>query len=505
MTARKVSILITVALLLTAAGFARADDWATYRHDNRRSGATAENLRLPLKQVWRYDSPSAPVPAWTGPAKWDAYAGMKDPKHMRDFDSVFHVTVCGGAVFFGSSSDDAAHCLDAKTGKTIWTSHTDAPVRLPPTIVDGKAYFGSDDGRVYCVKASDGSAVWKYRAAPGDRCIPSNGKLVSLWPVRTGVLVADDKAYFAASLFPWRESRFCGVDARTGKDSGDGLFRTTASGYAMQGALLASDSKIFAPQGRSGAIVFSRKDGKFANPLGSKGDGGVHALLTKDSQLIYGPGSKTGWLAVQDSSTRKRIGAFSGALRIVLGEKTGYIYKPGNLSTVNHAEHMRIGKQTAVLRDKQRKLGGELKTLARAAKAKKGDKDKKGKKETPDQAAKRKAEQDKIKAEQEKNKARQEKIKAELKTIPAELKSLATAAAACFGWKADCPTAHELILAGDTIFLGGENVVHAISARDGKQLWKAPVDGKALGLAVAGGRLYVSTDKGKIHAFAAQR
>ena len=481
MTTRRT--LAAIAILLAVAVVARAEDWPTYRHDNRRSGATSENLPLPLKQVWRYDSPSEPAPAWTGPAKWDAYAGMKDPKHMRDFDSVFHVTVAGGSLFFGSSSDDAAHCLDAATGKTIWTAHTDGPVRLPPTAAGGNVYFGSDDGSVYCVKASDGSLVWKYRAAPSDRLVPSNGKLISLWPVRTGVLVAGDKAYFAASLFPWRESVFCGADATTGKDSGPGLFKTTGSGYAMQGAMLASDSKIFAPQGRSGAIVFSRSDGKFANPLASRGDGGVHALLTEDSQLIYGPGSKTGWLAVQDSNSRKRIGVFTGAHRIILGDKTGYIYKPGELSTFRVAEYMKLGKQTAELRGKQQILGRKLKTLSNPPKGKKGQK------ESAAQATTRKAEQENIKREQ--------------KRISTELRRLQQAADACFGWKVNCPLAYELILAGETVFLGGDSVVHAISARDGKQLWTGKVDGKARGLAAANGRLYISTDKGKIHAFAA--
>ncbi|MDP6544307.1 MAG: PQQ-binding-like beta-propeller repeat protein [Phycisphaerae bacterium] len=466
--------LTTVAILLAATAVAHGDDWPTYRHDNRRSGATVETLRLPLKQTWRYDSPSAPVPAWAGPAKWDAYAGMKNPKHMRDFDSVFHVTVAGGRVFFGSSADDAAHCLDAATGKPKWTSHTDGPVRLPPAVAGANVYFGSDDGYAYCVKASDGSPVWKYRAAPGDRVVPSNGKLISLWPCRTGVLVADGKAYFAGSLFPWRKSQLCGVDARTGKDSGTGLFKTTATGHAIQGALLASDSQLFAPQGRSAALVFSRGDGKFAGALGGRGDGGVYALLTKGSQLIYGPGSKTGWLAMQDAKTRTRISAFAGASRIVMGDKTGYIYKPGNLSTFKLAEHITLNRQRA--------LAGKLKALSRPPKSRRG------KKETPAQAAKRKA--------------AHEVVKLELEKVASELKRIKQAGGASFNFSVACPLAYEVILAGETMFLGGDSVVHALSARDGKALWEAPVDGKARGLAVAGGRLFVSTDKGKIHCFA---
>ena len=469
--------VITIAILLAAAAVARAEDWPTYRHDNRRSGATAETLRLPLKQVWRYDSPSAPASAWAGPAKWNAYAGMKGLKHMRDFDLAFYVTAAGGRVFFGSSADAAAHCLDAVTGKAVWAFHTDGPVRLPPSVAGGNVYFGSDDGHAYCVKAADGSPVWKYRAAPADRVVPSNGKLISLWPCRTGVLVAGGKAYFAGSLFPWQKSQFCGVDARTGKDSGPGLFKVVNSGQAMQGALLASDTRLFVLQGRSPALVFSRSDGKVVGSLGGGGDGGVHALLTKDSQLIYGPGSKTGWLAMQDAKTRTRISAFAGASRIVLGDKTGYIYKPGNLSTFKFAEHITLNKQRA--------LSGKLKALSRPPKSRRG------KKETPAQAAKRKS--------------AHEVVKRELEKVAAELKRIKQDGGKSFNFSVNCPLAYELILAGETIFLGGDSVVCAISARDGKALWNAPVDGKARGLAVAGGRLFVSTDKGKIHCFAAMK
>jgi len=482
MTAQRT--LTAVAIVLAAATVARAEDWPTYRHDNRRSGGTAENLRLPLTQIWRYDAPSAPVPAWTAPARWDAYAGMRDPKPMRDFDAVFAVTVAGDAVFFASSADDAAHCLDAATGKAIWTSYTDAPVRLPPTIAGGHAYFGSDDGRVYCVKASDGSAVWTYRAAPVDRRVPSNGKLVSLWPVRTGVLVAEGKAYFAASLFPWRTSHVCALDARTGKDAGPGLFKVSRSGLTIQGALLASDSQIFAPQGRSPALVFSRTTGKPGRPLGGKGDGGVHALLTKDSHLIYGPGSKTGWLTVRDPAPR-RLG---GAIRMAMsaGGETAYIYTPGALSTVKYAQHSRlIGQIHSLAHGKHRPLAARLKALSRPPKRKKG-----APKETPEQAAKRKADY--------------EAVRSELDKVAGDIKRLQQAAAACVGWKVACPPAYELIVAGETVFLGADGAVHALSARDGKQVWKAKVDGRARGLAAANGRLHVSTDKGKIHCFASR-
>ncbi|MEC9327997.1 MAG: hypothetical protein VYC63_08770, partial [Verrucomicrobiota bacterium] len=63
-----------------------SDDWSTYRHDNRRSGVTPEIPAMPLEQSWMRISPHAPMMAWSGPAKWDAYSGNKDLQSMRNFD-----------------------------------------------------------------------------------------------------------------------------------------------------------------------------------------------------------------------------------------------------------------------------------------------------------------------------------------------------------------------------------------------------------------------------------
>jgi outer membrane protein assembly factor BamB len=68
-------------------------------------------------------------------------------------------------------------------------------------------------------------------------------------------------------------------------------------------------------------------------------------------------------------------------------------------------------------------------------------------------------------------------------------------------WNVSSPYRYALILAGDTIYAGGDDEVAAFSTANGQNLWTRPVDGRALGLAVAQGRLYVNTDRGTIHAF----
>ena len=117
----------------------RAEDWPTYGHDNRRSHVTGETLALPLRLAWAYRSPLPPRTAWTGPAKWDAYASNEGLQSMRNFDPAFFVTAVGDRVFFGSSADNAAHCLDAETGAERWVAFAESPVRLPPSCSQTRA------------------------------------------------------------------------------------------------------------------------------------------------------------------------------------------------------------------------------------------------------------------------------------------------------------------------------------------------------------------------------
>ena len=64
-----------------------------------------------------------------------------------------------------------------------------------------------------------------------------------------------------------------------------------------------------------------------------------------------------------------------------------------------------------------------------------------------------------------------------------------------------------MIVVGDTLVLGGEDVVSALDLQAGDPeralVWQAEVKGRAAGLAWAAGRLYASTDEGLIYCFGA--
>jgi outer membrane protein assembly factor BamB len=70
-------------------------------------------------------------------------------------------------------------------------------------------------------------------------------------------------------------------------------------------------------------------------------------------------------------------------------------------------------------------------------------------------------------------------------------------------WEAkDVPAGTSLVIAGDTIVTSGGNRIATVNAESGEPIWSDEVDDVAYGLAVADGRLYVSTASGAIHCYA---
>ncbi|MCP4451944.1 MAG: PQQ-binding-like beta-propeller repeat protein [Planctomycetes bacterium] len=457
---KKTMILIIACLTLPAV----AQDWPTYRHDNQRSGTTESTLTLPLDRAWQYVSPAPPQRAWAGPAKWDAFAALSDQRSMRDFDPAFYVTSANNRVYFGSSVDDSVHCLDLETGDPVWQFRTDGPVRIAPTLFDSKTYFGSDDGTVYCVDARTGTPVWTYRGVDNNRLIAFNGKLISQWPCRSGVLVQDSKAYFTLSLLPWAPSYICAVKA----DDGTVIYKTEHQVLTAQAPMLASATRLYMPQGRQRPVVCDVATGRLMGGFGNAGQGGTFALLTPENKLVHGVGqthSSGGELRGFNADTRDQIATFPTATCMVIKGGKAWFCSAKELIALDRGRYMALQTQIAA---NNKQLGG---INARLKKLK-----------------------DQTNAET--NTLNQKKLDLSIKN-----KDLATEAQACFMWKQDVGVLNTLICAGEYLFAGAENKVIAYRSTDGKQVWQADVDGKVHGLAIANQSLLVSTDTGSIICF----
>jgi outer membrane protein assembly factor BamB len=457
---RLVCLLLALSLIS-----ASAEDWPTYRHDHHRSGTTAEQLDATgLKQHWVYQSAAIPQMAFSGPAPRDFYNSPdKDLKPRMDFDRVFNVAVVGERLFFGSSTDDAIYCLDARTGKVEWVYITDGPVRLAPTCDEGRVYAGSDDGHVYCLTGDDGTLSWKKRVADRDYRVPSDGKFISLWPVRSGIVVDNGIAYCGAGFLPSEASFIAALDADTGNVGPKGTWRQTRSGeFSLQGFLLASDDRLYLPAGRSPPYMFERSTGK---PQGQiSGGGGTYCLLDDQQQLIYGP-SRNGGLELSNAKAKNTVVTFAGN-HIIVAAGISYLHTDTELRALDRVRYNDLTATKIKADGRRRKLSGEIKKFG---------KDVANPKAKALIAEMRQAQLDSARAMQE---------------LPKTLR-----------WRSMCRHPHALILAGKTLFAGGSGEVAAYSALDGRVLWKAPVSGNAFGLAVASGKLFVSTDNGSIHAF----
>ncbi|MCD6359348.1 MAG: PQQ-binding-like beta-propeller repeat protein, partial [Armatimonadetes bacterium] len=197
---RMLCLAVMMPATLVCTGAALAGDWPTYRHDRARSGLTDSAPALPAVQRWSFTPQAPPRQAWSGPRPDPVEGNLEMPR--VDYDAANQVVVVGDRVFFGSSGDSRVYCLDAATGRVVWTYLCGAPVRTAPMISDGRVYFGSDDGHAYCLSADDGSLIWQVAAGMSDELCIANGHMASRWPIRTDVLVDNGVAYFGAGIFP---------------------------------------------------------------------------------------------------------------------------------------------------------------------------------------------------------------------------------------------------------------------------------------------------------------
>ena len=259
---------------------------------------------------------------------------------MRNYDPVFHVVAVGDAVYFGSSVDDAVRCIDVKTARQRWIAYTDGPVRIAPTVADGKLYVGSDDGSAYCLALKDGERLWAFSPTPDTRRVLHNGRFISRWPVRTGVLVADGTAYFGAALLPWEPSYLCAVDAATGKPTGQGRYVAKHGGLTLEGALLASKDRLIVPQGRVSPLVFDRGSG--AAKGGFKGGGGCMVVLTDDDQILHGPGNKAGWITASRTTDRGQVANFPRGNAVVVAGTRTYLLTDQHLAALDRKSNRPI-------------------------------------------------------------------------------------------------------------------------------------------------------------------
>ncbi len=439
MTERTVISSLLVAVLAQASGAAPPDagNWPQYKGDAARSSVTTQSLGTPLKTSWVYQPPQRPRPAWEEPGK---------EAHRLHFDFAPQPVVADGRVFFGSSADDTVRALNRNTGGVLWRFTTGGPVRFAPAVAGDRVYVGSDDGYVYCLGAEKGDVKWRFRAAPADDLLIGNGRMISRWPLRCGVVVVDDVVYTVAGMWPTEGIHVYALDGKTGKvlwrNDSTGIQyvelphpgATGFSGVAPQGYLAVSGDVLLVPTGRSCPAAFDRKTGKFlycwphrnwndakrggcwlTTGAGLYFNGTREPRGTSESYVGEAPPLPNDGMVAYDVQTNKPVFELKGKNRVLVAGDV--LYAVGN------------GEVAAY----------DLKVL----RAKKGE-------------------------------------------------------AKAVKWKSPHLRVYSLALVGKTLFIGGKGTVTAYDATTGARKWyhTRDIPGPVRGLAVSAGRLIAATDHG---------
>lgn len=146
------------------------NDWPTFRHDAARSGVASCPILDSPERRWKTTIDgrlTAPV-------------------------------VAGGKLYVASLHRHTLYALGEDTGKELWTFTVEGRIDSPPTIYNGMVLFGSRDGCVYCLRASDGALAWRFRAVATDRRLTAWGQLESVWPIHGSILIRNGEAWFVA-------------------------------------------------------------------------------------------------------------------------------------------------------------------------------------------------------------------------------------------------------------------------------------------------------------------
>lgn len=236
--------------LLVAATAAVADDWPTFRGENRTAVAPDQDLL----EEWPADGPAL---LWKAEGTGRGYSSLAIAG-----DRLYTL---GDGLQDAGDDDEYLMCLDRQTGKRIWLAKT-GPAwnegneswqssRSTPTVDGNRVYAITAAGELICCDATSGDEVWRKHLVDD-----FGGKKADGWGYSESVLVDGDQVICTPG---GEKATMVGLNKKTGEliwqcsREGD-----RGAGHASIVISHVGDEKIYVQTTGSGALGVRARDGQ---------------------------------------------------------------------------------------------------------------------------------------------------------------------------------------------------------------------------------------------------
>jgi outer membrane protein assembly factor BamB len=165
--------------------------WTMYRHDSRRTNATQAQVPGKLSKSWE----------------------------LKIGGNLTPPVASSGMTYVSAKDRNTLYAIDMHKGEVIWKHSVGGRVDSPPTLYNEKVLFGSADGWVYCLRASDGKLIWRFQAAPSSRLMVHKNRVESPWRVHGSLLMHEDLVYLTSGRSSFLDGGIFiyALDPNTGK------------------------------------------------------------------------------------------------------------------------------------------------------------------------------------------------------------------------------------------------------------------------------------------------
>jgi len=209
----------------------------------------------------------------------NTYENVLSPATVGNLDRVWNfplnnyagdAAVVNGVAYFGSD-DTNVYAVNTTTGAKLWSFKTGGSVEDTPNVANGIVYVGSGDGNFYALNATTGAKVWSFTPPPPAAAIQTSAIVVNglvmfgsvnhtfyalnattgalVWSFPTGGVIIDSPAAAGGVVyFGSDDNNFYALNAATGAK----LWSVTTGG-AIQ----------YSPVIGNGVVYFGSGDGNF--------------------------------------------------------------------------------------------------------------------------------------------------------------------------------------------------------------------------------------------------